>query len=172
MSGSLASAKRRRAGVQSTTPTPTPTPTPSSGASAPRGRMSLPQLLNSIDARLKVSETSKPETTETSVSLTANEFTVTDQNTGEERKMNIPDYMTDMDKKFFMLAEEITTIKDVVLKLQSFTMEVNKTLMEERVRILSDVNENIEIDEESKETDTKEKESDREENVQMEVTKI
>jgi hypothetical protein len=176
MSGSLASAKRRRAGVQSTTPTPTPTPTPvstpSSGASAPRGRMSLPQLLNSIDARLKVLETSKPETTETSVSLTANEFTVTDQNTGEERKMNIPDYMTDMDKKFFMLAEEITTIKDVVLKLQSFTMEVNKTLMEERVRILSDVNENIEIDEESKETDTKEKESDREENVQMEVTKI
>jgi len=167
MSGSLASAKRRRAGVQSTTPTPTPTPTPvptpSSGASAvPRGRMSLPQLLNSIDARLKVLETSKPETTENPVSLTANEFTVTDQNTGEERKMNIPDYMTDMDKKFFMLAEEITTIKDVVLKLQSFTMEVNKTLMEERVRILSDVGEKIEIGEGENETEG-------EENMQMEV---
>ena len=50
-----------------------------------------------------------------------------------------------MDNKFFMLAEEITSIKDIVVKLQSFTMEVNKTLMEERVRILSDVPENIKI---------------------------
>ena len=50
-----------------------------------------------------------------------------------------------MDNKFFMLAEEITSMKDIVVKLQSFTMEVNKTLMEERVRILSDVPENIKI---------------------------
>ena len=38
-----------------------------------------------------------------------------------------------------MLAEEIINLKNIVLNLQSYTMEVNKTLMEERVRILSDV---------------------------------
>ena len=31
-----------------------------------------------------------------------------------------------------MLATEINDIKDILLKLQSFTMEVNKTLFEER----------------------------------------
>jgi hypothetical protein len=38
-----------------------------------------------------------------------------------------------------MLAEEIADLKDIVLKLQSYTMEVNKTLMEDRINILSDV---------------------------------
>ena len=38
-----------------------------------------------------------------------------------------------------MLAEEITTMKDVVMKLQSFTMDVNKTLFNERIQIMSDV---------------------------------
>jgi hypothetical protein len=39
--------------------------------------------------------------------------------------------------KFEMLATEVAEIKDIVLKLQSYTMDVNKMLMEERVRILS-----------------------------------
>jgi hypothetical protein len=30
-------------------------------------------------------------------------------------------------------------MKNMLLKLQSYTMEVNKTLLEERIRILSDV---------------------------------
>jgi hypothetical protein len=145
MSSSLASAKRRRAGIQSSQqPTPAPV-APVAATSAPpppaNGRMSLPQLLNNIESRLKAVEAAKPETeTETPFS-----FTVTDPETGTERKMSLSDYMTDMDKKFFMLAEEITLMKDIVVKLQSFTMEVNKTLMEERVRILSDVPENIKI---------------------------
>jgi hypothetical protein len=149
MSSSLASAKRRRAGIQSSQqPTPAAVAPVAPATSAPppppppaNGRMSLPQLLNNIDSRLKAVEAAKPETeTETPFS-----FTVTDPETGTERKMSLSDYMTDMDKKFFMLAEEITTMKDIVVKLQSFTMEVNKTLMEERVRILSDVPENIKI---------------------------
>ena len=152
MSSSLASAKRRRAGIQSTQqPAPVaaaprvaaPAATPAAAAAAPPSnvRMSLPQLLNNIESRLKAVEAAKPETeTETPLS-----FKVTDPETGRERKMSLSDYMTDMDNKFFMLAEEITSIKDIVVKLQSFTMEVNKTLMEERVRILSDVPENIKI---------------------------
>jgi hypothetical protein len=41
-----------------------------------------------------------------------------------------------------MLAEEITTMKDVIMKLQAFTMDVNKTLFEERIQIMSDMNDN------------------------------
>jgi hypothetical protein len=33
----------------------------------------------------------------------------------------------------------IENLKNIVLNLQSYTMEVNKTLMEERVRVLSDI---------------------------------
>jgi len=38
-----------------------------------------------------------------------------------------------------MIADEIASIKDVILKLQSFTMEVNKSLYDERIHILSDL---------------------------------
>lgn len=145
MSSSLASAKRRRAGVQ-----PQPQATETVSAPAPvieavppppvNGRMSLPQLLNNFENRLKAIETSKP--------VTENEkpmnFTVTDPD-GTIKKMTLSEYMADMDNKFFMLADEITSMKDIIVKLQSYTMEVNKTLMEERIRILSDIPENIRI---------------------------
>ena len=41
--------------------------------------------------------------------------------------------------RFELLAAEIDILKDIVLKLQSFTMEVNKTLMDERIHIFSDL---------------------------------
>lgn len=142
MSNSLASAKRRRAGMTpepTLTPTTTTTPTPPQPAA--NGRMSLPQLLNNFENRLKAVEYNKQDTvTETPMS-----FSVTDPDTGTIKKMSLSDYMTDMDNKFYMLAEEITSMKDIIIKLQSFTMEVNKTLMEERVRILSEVPENMKI---------------------------
>ena len=40
------------------------------------------------------------------------------------------EYMEEMDGKFLMLAEEITAMKDIVLKLQAFTMEVNQKMAE------------------------------------------
>ena len=43
-----------------------------------------------------------------------------------------------MDHKFSVLFEEITTLKDIVLKLQSYTMEVNKMLVDERIQIMSE----------------------------------
>jgi hypothetical protein len=147
MSNSLASAKRRRAGIQSTAPTgetpiqtaPPDAPTPTQPTAI--GRLSLPQLLNNFENRLKAVESSTP----TTKSETQMSFNVTDPETGTEKKMSLSDYMTDMDNKFFMLAEEITSMKDILIKLQSFTMEVNKTLMEERVRILSEIPENIKL---------------------------
>ena len=48
---------------------------------------------------------------------------------------------SEFNHRFEMLADEIGTLKDIVLKLQSYTMEVNKTLMEERIHVLSDLGE-------------------------------
>ena len=47
--------------------------------------------------------------------------------------------IVEYNSRFTLLAEEISNIKDTLLKLQSYTMSVNKTLMEERIHILSDL---------------------------------
>jgi hypothetical protein len=47
----------------------------------------------------------------------------------------------EFDTKFAVLAQEVADLKDVVLKLQAYTMEVNKTLYEERIQVLSDMGE-------------------------------
>ena len=121
MSSSLASAKRRRAGVQpqvteTVTPPVTPPVTPLVTEAAPppvNGRMTLPQLLNNFESRLKSIESSKP-VTDNEKPMT---FNVTDPETGVQKKMSLSDYMTDMDNKFFMLADEITSMKDILIKL-------------------------------------------------------
>ena len=41
--------------------------------------------------------------------------------------------------RFEIFAEEIANMKDVIMKLQSYTMDVNKTLLEERFHVLSDL---------------------------------
>jgi hypothetical protein len=45
----------------------------------------------------------------------------------------------EFDTKFAVLAQEVADLKDIVLKLQAYTMEVNKTLYEERIQVLSDM---------------------------------
>jgi hypothetical protein len=45
--------------------------------------------------------------------------------------------------RFEMVANEIAEMKDVLLKLQSFTMDVNKRLHEERIQILSELDQSI-----------------------------
>jgi len=47
-------------------------------------------------------------------------------------KASINEYITEMDAKFGMLVEEITNLKDIVLKLQTYTMDVNKMLLEDK----------------------------------------
>jgi hypothetical protein len=54
--------------------------------------------------------------------------------------------MEEMDTRFDILAREIADLKDVVLKLQAYTMDVNKTLLEERIHILSDLGNSVSED--------------------------
>tara|TARA_B100000900_G_C20590342_1_gene721342 strand:+ start:94 stop:531 length:438 start_codon:yes stop_codon:yes gene_type:complete len=49
----------------------------------------------------------------------------------------------EIDSRFQILVNEIQSLKDMVLKVQSFTMEVNKTLFDERIKVLTNQDVNI-----------------------------
>jgi hypothetical protein len=125
MSNSIAAAKRRRAGVieqQQPPPPPMPQQTATSAAgSAPTSRLTLPQIITLFDTRIAKLENSAPAVA-----------------ADDEKNASIAEYVEEMDHKFTLLVEEITTLKDIVLKLQSFTMEVNKMLVDERIQIMSE----------------------------------
>jgi len=151
MSNSIAAAKKRRAGIQPTTPQPsTPIQSQSTEASSMNSpKLTLPQVIAVIDNRLINLEEFMKEIKENGEQLQqfASEDTenIEVNDSSEIIKVPIAEYVVEMDKKFELLVEEISELKDIVLKLQSFTMEVNKTLMEDRIQILSDYK-NIQID--------------------------
>ena len=47
--------------------------------------------------------------------------------------------LKEYDTRFTMLVSEINDLKDIVMKLQTYTMDVNKTLLEERIHIMGDM---------------------------------
>ena len=81
--------------------------------------LTLQQVISIIDTRLTKLEQAKPAV---DVSY------VQDISIVEE-----------FNSRFEILAEEITNLKNVVLSLQAYTMEINKTLVDERVRVFSDL---------------------------------
>ena len=117
MSNSLAAAKRRRAGEQPPMPPP---PSPSQQTQTQQNRMTLPQVLALLDSRL-----TKLETQTSSMPAIPEEV-------ADASKASINEYISEMDAKFGMLVEEITNLKDIVLKLQTYTMDVNKKLLEDK----------------------------------------
>jgi hypothetical protein len=155
MSNSIAAAKKRRAGIQPTTPQqPNSISSQSTEAtSMDSPKLTLPQVIAVIDNRLINLEQFMKEVKENGIQSEQ----LIDENTdnielndssSEVIKVPIAEYVVEMDKKFELLVEEISELKDIVLKLQSFTMEVNKTLMEDRIQILSsDYKNNIQIEE-------------------------
>jgi hypothetical protein len=151
MSNSIAAAKKRRAGIQPTTPQQNSIPPQSTDASSMESpKLTLPQVIAVIDNRLINLEQFMKEIKENSIQ--PEQFASEDtenielNESSEVIKVPIAEYVVEMDKKFELLVEEISELKDIVLKLQSFTMEVNKTLMEDRIQILSDYK-NIQIEE-------------------------
>ena len=126
MSNSIAAAKRRRAGVIEQAP-PVSNVTPQQGQGQGQGqipaRLTLPQVISMLDARLvKLENSSVREQPDQSI----------------DGSVSVSEYVVEMDHKFSILVEEITTLKDIVLKLQAYTMEVNKMLVDERIQIMSE----------------------------------
>jgi hypothetical protein len=135
MSQANAAARKRRAGGASFEPAnPTPQNTQQQlKPGAPAG-LTLPQVIAVVDARLIALETFVKETKNASTQPK------TVQTQAQAQVQISDETIDDLNDKFEILANEIADLKDIVLKLQSYTMEVNKTLMEERISILSDVN--------------------------------
>jgi hypothetical protein len=139
MSQALASARRRRIPGSDPEPIAAPkqgisapnfNPANGSSAAAPNGSataagLTLPQVIALVDKRLtsleQITKESKP-------SLMP--------------EMNVPSNLTEILDEFNarheLLANEIGSLKNVVMSLQSYTMDVNKMLLQERIKILSD----------------------------------
>jgi len=138
MSKSNASAKSRRAFIDTTKQNqfnpsiPTSSPTPSQ----PSTGLTLQQVISVIDKRLINVETFMKESKEESSKRVIEDENQDNENNNDNELNNI---IIEYNSRFSLLAEEISNIKDTLLKLQTYTMSVNKTLMEERIQLLSDL---------------------------------
>ena len=121
----VASAKNRRAGIKPTLPVATSVPLPTQQSNG----LTLPQVISLIDSRLIKLEKFMIEKQDN--------ITYTNNPMNEEVVSN--EIVDEFQERFLLLAEEINLLKDTVLKLQTYTMDVNKTLLEERINILSDL---------------------------------
>ena len=86
----------------------------------PKG-LTLPQVISNLDTRIKDLEIRTPS----SLHGVDNVFT-----------SNVLD---EFNSRFEILANELSDLKDTIMKLQTYTMEVNKSLYDDRIQILSDV---------------------------------
>lgn len=120
MSSAIAAAKRRRAfnqdqnsnnnQKQTSASSPSQQPSQPVQPSQPTNRpQTIQEFVQSVDSRLSTMESRLNEV--------------------------IDEYET----RFTLLAEEIANMKDVIIKVQSFSMEINKDLHNERIRVLSDI---------------------------------
>lgn len=123
MSNSIAAAKRRRAGIQSTTPQVNTPPPPPQNVAQPK--INLMQFLSNVDKKMKDLEAKIPKESN------FNNIQLEIETSEGKTQVPITEYMETMDSRFQILAEEIASVKDIVLKLQSFTMEVNQKLLYE-----------------------------------------
>jgi len=134
MSKSNASAKSRRAFVNAQQPLPSPIGQQSQSAT-PASGLTLQQVIAVIDKRLITLETFMKDSNED----VNRKVSFQDETSMSDVPSNLTEIISEFNSRFDLLAEEIGNIKDVVIKLQSYTMEVNKTLMDERIHILSDL---------------------------------
>ena len=128
MSQANAAARKRRAGgasLQETQPAPVQTQAQS------KAGLTLPQVISLVDKRLTTLETFMRDS-----HLDIPTSVQPESKVNEDALNSLTD---DINSKFVMLAGEVENLKDIVLKLQAYTMEVNKTLYEERIQVLSDM---------------------------------
>lgn len=151
MSRAIASARQRRAGLTQPEPIPVPPKLNASINEPPAGGLTLPQVIALVDTRLTKLEKFMKESQEVDakpvkfvsqvVEVSGNQDKVESKMDGEPLT-DLNEILDDFNNRFVLLAEEIAQLKDTIMKLQSYTMDVNKMLLEERVNVLSDIGEN------------------------------
>lgn len=138
MSQANAAARKRRAGGASIQDNVAPVQNLQS--QPPKNGLTLPQVISLVDKRLITLETFMRES-QNGVSASNASVSNAPTSVSEDAVNQLAD---EFNSKFEMLAQEVADLKDIVLKLQSYTMDVNKTLFEERIQVLSDMGENKE----------------------------
>ncbi len=129
MSQANAAARKRRAGGSSMPGSNDNIIQQQQQQQPPTSGLTLPQVIALVDRRLVVLETFMKDTKSQAPAPAATPAAVDNE------------LVEDINSKFEMLANEIADLKDMLLKLQTFTMEVNKRLVDERIQLLSDDNE-------------------------------
>lgn len=130
MSAANSAAKKRRAEMNRQMPPPQVVPPPGIPATAPIARqgayppqpgggLTLQQALLIIDKRLTDLEKKIESIPAVNSASAAMATTITTQ-----------EYLDESNRRFEMLVEEIVNMKNSMITLQTFTMEVNKTLLE------------------------------------------
>jgi len=123
---SINAAKKRRANISQVQQIQTQQPQQQSKP------MSLPQVLKMFDSRLVTLEKATNEAKPHSV-------VVESPGVSQEETNAIKEVLNEYDERFQMLAGEIQEMKSALMKLQTYTMDVNKTLLEERVQYMTPV---------------------------------
>ena len=99
----------------------------------PAAGLTLPQVIALVDRRLVTLETFMKDTKAApQVQQVLAPVPAPAQQLDEE-------VLDEINNRFELLAGEVAELKDILIKLQSYTMEVNKRLVDERIQILSDV---------------------------------
>ena len=138
MSRSLSSAKQRRAGLTPQVENPRPNPNSSAinGPQGPQGGLTLPQVIALVDSRLTKLEAFQKKT---ETNPLPNQQILPTISEKDDSISNLNEIIDDFQQRFIMLATEIGSLKDTIMKLQTYTMDVNKLLLDERVNILSNL---------------------------------
>lgn len=141
---SVAAARKRRAGIQQQPVGPPGTQPPGFGNAQQQqppqpqqgnpGGLTLQQVITVINNRLLTLETAEKERRENpSVGFAGGNVEGGETLKDGEVEIPIGEILSEYAERFDFLTQELADIKEIVLKLQSYTMDVNRTLLEERL---------------------------------------
>ena len=119
----------------------------------PKKPMQLQQVITLLDNRILYLENHLVEMSNTQASVIIDnnnnnnnddekqkQHTVNEQLSQQEIKQTvdetISEHVTEFDHRYELLAQEFVEMKQIVLSLQSYTMDVNKTLLADREQLL------------------------------------
>ena len=137
----------------------------------PQKPMSLQQVISVFDKRLLHIESiiAKEQQIISGNAVPVEQPSINNEQVQEMIQHYLHPHISEFDHRYQMLATEIANLKQIVLKLQAYTLDVNKSLIEERIQILSDMKANVVIQPEDT-LQLKEDIKDLEESVQEEET--
>jgi hypothetical protein len=133
--------------------------------------MSLQQVISVFDKRLLHIESiiAKEQQLISGNAIPVEQPSINNEQVQEMIQHYLSPHISEFDHRYQLLATEISNLKQIVLKLQAYTLDVNKSLIEERIQILSDMKANVVIQPEDT-LQLKEDIKDLEESVQEEKT--